>query len=235
MLEPNPQVSAILVVDDDEPALRYSVRALQVAGFACDGASGVREAQVALGRADYDLMLTDLNLADGTGTELLRWAAEHKKNLPVMLMTGFPTVSSAVEALRFDAIDYLTKPCEQLGATVKAALSRARERNSDRRNLRHATSTLRQLADELERCSGIHDEASAGTSSREGRLRHPAWEMLSPREREISELLVAGQSVGAIAERLGITGNTVRNHLKASYRKFNVRSQVDLIRKILGG
>lgn len=231
----DPKISSILVVDDDASALRYSIRALQVAGFACAGASGVQEAQDAFSRAEYDLLLTDLNLLDGTGTELMRWVSENRGRLPVVLMTGFPTVNSAVEALRFEAIDYLTKPCEELGATIVAALARARERGGHRRGICSCVSKLRRLADELETCSGLGDRPLRFPSFREGAVVHPAWEALSPREREISELLVAGHAVGTIADQLGISGSTVRNHLKAAFRKFNVNSQVELVRLVLGG
>jgi two-component system nitrate/nitrite response regulator NarL len=56
-----------------------------------------------------------------------------------------------------------------------------------------------------------------------------AADTLTPREREIVAALSSGQRVGVIASRLGVSEHTVRNHLKAVYRKLDVHSQVELL------
>lgn len=58
---------------------------------------------------------------------------------------------------------------------------------------------------------------------------------LSPREREVVDLLVSGVRLSAIAERLGISRHTARNHLKHVSRKLGTRSQQELISRVLGG
>ena len=61
------------------------------------------------------------------------------------------------------------------------------------------------------------------------RLDHPKLQELSPREKEVLAELAAGHRVAAIGRRLFISPHTVRNHLKAIYRKVDVDSQVDLL------
>lgn len=63
-------------------------------------------------------------------------------------------------------------------------------------------------------------------------LHHPALEDLSPREGEVLSLLVSGDRVPAIAERLHISQHTVRNHLKSMYRKLGVGKQAELIERV---
>ena len=65
-------------------------------------------------------------------------------------------------------------------------------------------------------------------------LGHPFLEELSEREREVLTHLMAGTRVPAIAEKLFISPNTVRNHLKAIYRKLDVSSQNELIERVRG-
>ena len=63
---------------------------------------------------------------------------------------------------------------------------------------------------------------------------HPLLQELSQREREVLAHLVAGSRVPTIADKLFISPNTVRNHLKAIYRKLDVSSQTELIERVRG-
>ncbi|MDD9939873.1 MAG: response regulator transcription factor [Myxococcales bacterium] len=221
----------VLVVDDEDGARRFAVRALTDIGYDCDAVASTQEARKALTNALYDLLLTDLNLEDGTGTELLRWVSRHHRFLPVVLMTGYPTVASAVDAMRLDAVDYLVKPCEDLGRVVTLALERARQRRADRQDLRSWAVSLRNLADRLDSRAGSDNDDIGGGQVRDDAI----WDALSAREREVAQGFVSGLSVRAIATKLGISENTVRNHLKSTYRKLDVSSQVELMRKVFGG
>ena len=63
-------------------------------------------------------------------------------------------------------------------------------------------------------------------------LEHPALAGLTPREREVLQLLVSGERVPAIAQHLFISQHTVRNHLKSIYRKVDVGTQSELIHRV---
>ena len=214
----------ILVVEDDRSAREFTLKTLRDAGFECCAVEGVQEAQTAISRETYDLLLTDLRLADGTGTDLLRWVARNHRFIPVMLMTAYPTVGSAVEAMRLDAVDYLIKPCDDLAGSVLAALKRIRARQLDRQNLVQWANSLRDLADRID----VRADREREFVEEDETL----WGTLSVREREVAERFIAGTPVRSIAAELQISDNTVRNHLKAIYRKFDVSSQTELMRRV---
>ena len=97
---------SVLLVDD-EPGIRAAL----TANFAREGwqviaASGVREAEYRLAQAEFDLVVSDVRLPDGSGASLLRIA----QTTPILLLTAYGAVPEAVEAIRNGARDYLIKP-----------------------------------------------------------------------------------------------------------------------------
>ena len=84
----------------------------------------IREAQELAGRDSFDLVLTDLRLPDGDGILFLSWLRETKKSMPVIVMTGYGKIQSAVAAMKLGAFDYLEKPVnpELLKQKIEAAL-----------------------------------------------------------------------------------------------------------------
>jgi DNA-binding NarL/FixJ family response regulator len=240
--------ASILVVDDDAAFRRYAERALTVDGHRCTLASGTDEARGLLAAGRFDLLVTDIQLGDGNGLDLLRFVSLECGFLPVIVVTGFPTVATAVDALRLDAVDYVTKPAPDLDESVSRALERAkRRRQSEDLVEKHRiwSRSLRELADQLERdldgrgeaelwppapLAGRADGGSAeppgdpGTSER--------WSLLTPREADVARMLIDGLGPPQISERLGISISTVRNHLQSAFRKIGARSQVELIARL---
>lgn len=116
----------ILVVDD-ENTLRYFLRLnLQDEGYnvseAADGATAIR----LIDHNQFDVALIDLHLADMNGLEIMRHLRKTSPETSVIILTGYATVDSAVEALRQGAHDYLTKPCktEELLSSVADGIAR---------------------------------------------------------------------------------------------------------------
>ena len=70
----------------------------------------VSDATEMLSDEKFDLILSDLRLPDGDGTEILRWMKDNNKNMPFIVMTSYGEVQSAVEAIKLGAEDYLQKP-----------------------------------------------------------------------------------------------------------------------------
>ena len=98
---------SVLIVGDERAVLTaHFVRE----GWRVTGASGMREAGYRLAQGEFDLLLSDVRLSDGSGLELLRVARHEVEAMPVVLMTGHGTVTDAVEAMREGAGDYLAKP-----------------------------------------------------------------------------------------------------------------------------
>src|SRR5664279_2868129 len=119
----------ILVIDDD-PGFRELLAAiLSDEGYEVESGASIADA-VRLGAArQYNLVISDLRLPDGSGIEILRWFAEQAPNVPVIVITAFGTFESAVEAVKLGAEDYLGKPLnspDELRMTVRRALDQRR-------------------------------------------------------------------------------------------------------------
>jgi DNA-binding NtrC family response regulator len=113
-----------LLVVDDEPAMREVLELrLSRAGFEVQVAANGVEARSLTEQFEPDLVLSDVVLPDTTGVQLLGDLREGDPDRPVILMTGYATVDSAVEAMKHGAFDFLTKPLDyrQLEKTLDAA------------------------------------------------------------------------------------------------------------------
>lgn len=100
----------MLVVEDEEPLQRAYVRILEEAGFEARGAMTGGEAIESLNTHDVDVVVSDINLPGMDGMELLRSVRERDFDLPVILVTGNPTIDSAARAVEYGALRYLVKP-----------------------------------------------------------------------------------------------------------------------------
>ena len=103
----------LLIVDDEEPQRLMLASLLGRAGFEVDAARDGSEALGLLRTRRYDLMLTDQRMPKMDGLELLERVRRDHADLPVVLMTAYGSVSTAVEAMKRGAADYLTKPFER--------------------------------------------------------------------------------------------------------------------------
>ena len=113
----------ILIVDDDFDMLELLQRQLQDQNFHAYKASSVLEAINILKYSRIDLLVTALQMPQVDGRELIKYASDHYPALPTLVITGFPSIDGALEAMRSGAIDYLIKPFtkeELKNAVVKA-------------------------------------------------------------------------------------------------------------------
>jgi DNA-binding NtrC family response regulator len=101
----------LLLVDDDPEALEWLSELAKGEGFSVSQADSLRAARIHLSRLQPDLLLTDLQLPDGKGIDLVA-DLETRESTEVVLITGHASVESAVEALRLGAGDYLVKPVD---------------------------------------------------------------------------------------------------------------------------
>ena len=127
----------ILLVDDEPDMLENCSRILSRQGHTCMTAANGREALAILERERPDLLVTDLKMPEMDGMALLRHAHELDPTLPVIMLTAFATIESAVAAVKEGAFDYLPKDfsVDQLRVAVERAL-RHRGLQVENRNLR---------------------------------------------------------------------------------------------------
>jgi DNA-binding NtrC family response regulator len=110
----SPQTRERLLVVDDEPTQREMLQSiLERAGYIVSTAENGEDALEQLKAASYDLVLTDQKMPGIDGLELLSRTRSSHPHLPVVLMTAYGSVSSAVAAMKEGAADYLTKPFER--------------------------------------------------------------------------------------------------------------------------
>ena len=125
----------ILVVDNDADMVALLRRHLETDGWAVTAVTGGEDAQTALGREEFAVVLTDLVMEPVDGLAVLREAQKVQPRARVVLITAFGSLESAIDAMRQGAYDYLTKPFKlpELSLVVKRALEDQRLREENRR------------------------------------------------------------------------------------------------------
>ncbi|MFT7622404.1 MAG: EAL domain-containing protein (putative c-di-GMP-specific phosphodiesterase class I) [Myxococcota bacterium] len=99
-----------LVADDDPNARRFFARLLQLEGFEVATATNGIEARVVLAEGHWDIVLSDISMPGMGGIQLLQAIRTIDRDIPVILITGDPSVETAVKAVEYGAARYLTKP-----------------------------------------------------------------------------------------------------------------------------
>lgn len=148
--------STILVVDDDQIILDSLSALLESDGYRVHTAGTVDDAVRLLGSQAIDIVMADVNIPGGSGFELLHLIRKRFRETVAIMMTGYGTIESAVEAIKMGAHDYLTKPIDD------QELRLCIERAAAQRALLHENRTLK---DGLERRHGL-----SGVVGRDGRM-----------------------------------------------------------------
>lgn len=140
----------VLVTDDDEQMRRVCMRALANEGWDVTLATDGRQAIAAVreAKAGFDCVVSDVNMPELDGFELIAAIRKHDDDLPVLLMTGDPTLDGAVRAIDTGAVSYLSKPFDQ--EMLVAAVARAARRHGVARMRRRAESaSIATIREEL--------------------------------------------------------------------------------------
>jgi two-component system response regulator AtoC len=122
--------ATILVVDDDERLRQTLSLLLRTAGHEVVAAADVASAEAVLRERDVDLVISDVRMPGGSGLDLLESVRRLETDSPVILLTAYGTVASAVQAMQRGAFDYLLKPfdADELKLRVSRALALRRFR-----------------------------------------------------------------------------------------------------------
>jgi two-component system response regulator RegA len=140
----------LLVVDDDPVFGGVLARALTKRGFTVDSAAGVKEAQRKFAAGAPDYAVFDLKMPDGSGLELVEDLKRRNPAARIVVLTGFASVATAVEAIKLGAVHYLPKPADadevvaafgRSGGNAAAQLS-ARPLSVDRLEWEHIQKVL---------------------------------------------------------------------------------------------
>lgn len=120
----------ILIVDDDIHILELLQRHLHSLNYHTFRAISVEQALQILKESDIDLLITDIQMPEVDGLQLLKYTAEHYPQLPKLVITGFPSVEGALDVIRSGATGYLTKPFtkEELKLAVQKSFANNRKK-----------------------------------------------------------------------------------------------------------
>ena len=126
---------SLLVVDDDQHILEAMADYLRSLGHRTETASTCQQALDRIQEFPFEVVVCDVNLPDKDGFQLLEWTTTHLADTAVILLTGYGTIESAVEAIRMGAFDYLTKPVidDELNISIQRALGQRPQRCIHRR------------------------------------------------------------------------------------------------------
>ena len=112
---------SILILEDDITFSLMLKTWLGRKGFEVSSVSSVSDARSRIEDASFDLILSDLRLPDGDGIDLLKWIKENNFVIPLIMMTSYAEIQTAVQAIKLGASDYIAKPLnpEELLGKIK--------------------------------------------------------------------------------------------------------------------
>jgi DNA-binding NtrC family response regulator len=141
----------ILIVDDEANVRFVLEQTLKNQNYVLDSVGGGTEALAKLAETDYDVILLDLHMEPVDGLAVFQVAREHDSDVVVIILTGYSSVESAVEALRLGAFDYLFKPVtpDTIRQRVKEGLLH-RRRALWRRQMLSQIDNLRQSLNDFD-------------------------------------------------------------------------------------
>ena len=160
-----PGSNSILLADDEQTFLNSTAYLLREEGYDCDCVSSGNEADSLFQAKEYDLLIADIHMPGNDHLELVRKVQRQAWATSVILVTGQPTLDSAVRSVQLPVVAYLTKPIdiEQLKTTIRSAL----ENSHVLRALSHARKRLLVEAEELTKVEQWMAQSTKRLPSRE--------------------------------------------------------------------
>lgn len=151
----------ILLVDDDDSLRRVLEFQLLEAGYSVTATGSGREALEFFSKEDFDCLITDWRMPQMTGAQLVRQATAIKSEIPIVVITAFGDVDTAVEAMRGGAFDFITKPFnrQEILLNVEKALKYGSALAENRRLRRrvHEESRIENVIGTSERMRQVFD------------------------------------------------------------------------------
>ena len=200
---------SILIVDDEE-SIRVSLEAMLKKKYYVNTAKNSLTALKMLQNDHYDLTLSDIKMDDMNGIALLKKVKENFPKTPVLLMTGYSSLNTAIEALRLGASDYLIKPCSK--KEVFASVARCLKNNT--------TGNDEELTEEL--VQNFQEKLNA----------LPEQKSLTKRELEVFSNLLSGMSDKDMSEKMAVSLPTIKFHLQNIYKKSGVNGRKGVLKII---
>jgi len=193
--------NSILLIDDEEILLDTISDDLRENGYNVTTAISGEDGLTSFKQHQQDMVITDLKMEGMDGLEVSREIKNMNPNTPVMILTGYGSMETAIEALRLDLDDYVLKPVNRNELIQKIDQCLGKKNNS------HASGPKPTFAQKIK-----VDEAG-----------------LTRREKEVVQLAAQGYNDDEIAKMLTISAFTVKFHLKRIFKKLDIHKRVELI------
>jgi DNA-binding NarL/FixJ family response regulator len=189
-------------VVDDHAAVRAGLsRAIEESEMICCAmAASKSEAMAQLAHTNPDAMVVDLNLPDGNGLDLIRWARKNSKEIAIVMLTMSDSESDLIAAMNAGASGYVKKsaPLAELISVLKRAL----------------------LAPSAFTAAGIVTALKTVSAAK----------LLTQREVEVLQSLAGVGDIRTLAKQLHISESTFKSHVSSIYQKFDVSNRLAAIR-----
>lgn len=134
------KIGRVMVVDDEENIRDVLSSYLTTLGYDVVTAQDGEDALKKFGRGGFDLIISDLLMPTIDGLELLKKVREEDKDVIFLMITGYPSIETAVEAIKKGAYDYITKPFHMEDVKIRI------ERAFEKKNLKERLSTIQGFA-----------------------------------------------------------------------------------------
>jgi DNA-binding NarL/FixJ family response regulator len=204
-----------VIMIDDDPHIRCVVVGELVSDMRIDllaQADSLKEGRRLISKFEFDVMIVDLNLGDGSGFELIEFAKQLRPQAEVVVISVLDDEQRAMRAFELGATGYLVKN-NWFGSFSQAVLQVFNGGASI------TPSLARRLLGKLEHPMHLH------VDSRDGQAR----QALSAREREVLRLVAQGYTSSEAAHKLALSVQTVNTHIRNIYRKLQVKSRAQAV------
>ena len=228
----------VLLVDDEPEVISAIKEALFHEPYEIVGVGDPVEALRLLTTKPFDVVVADEKMPNMGGAELLAMVKRDHPAIVRIILTGHASVASAVQAINEGSVyRYLLKPfpATALGEIIRQGLSDQHASELRERIVDNAVRQHDALIDYNAAFPGSTPPERPATPKRSSKPTPAGTSSpLSQREKQIVSALAAGKDPKTIAQTLDISVHTVRSHLKTIYRKVGVRTQLELVTRVLG-
>ena len=155
----------ILLADDEETFLKATQTLLQDEGYECHTVGDAKALSLALHGNAYDLLITDLNMPGNRVMEMVDEIQTQSKLLPVIVVTGYPSIATAVDSVRLNVLEYLLKPID-----FPALLTSVKKGIEYRKRLQSARALGQVARERLGELENLEEAIQSFRGAREDRL-----------------------------------------------------------------
>ncbi len=126
-------LARLLLIEDDHSYANLIQKFLSKKGFEVENYYAGKEALSVLKKQSFDLVLSDFRLPDMTGMEILEWVKTEYPHIPVVLITGYSDIRTAVKSMKMGAFEYISKPInpDELLAAIESALQNSKDSENE--------------------------------------------------------------------------------------------------------